>query len=116
MFRDRERELQRLEEQLMEEEELELEEEELLNEDEVDNLLEDADQTGDPEAYHNYSNGYGRIYNGDRVDVDVEQFSQEILSPEKKRGCTGFLVLLLLLMLAVLGTMVWTYLKMGGFV
>ena len=120
MFRDRERELRWLEEQLLEEEE---EDEELLDDETVENLLGDTDQARDPGIYQNYSNDYGRknpaadykVYNTDRVDVDLEQFSEQVRNPRKKSGCTGFLVLLLLLMIGVLGWMVWQYWKMGGF-
>ena len=125
MFRDRDEELQRLQ-QLLEEDEIpapEKKDDELLDEETVDALLGADGQTADAGAYQNFSNGYGqqipetegRFYNGDRVDVDLEEFSEEVCAPEKKRSGTGLLVFLLLCMLAALGFMIWLYWRMGGF-
>ena len=85
MFRDRDEELQRLQ-QLLEEEEIPVSEEKdenLLDEETVDALLGADGQTRDAGAYHNFSNSYGRqpvdaegkFYNADHVDVDLEEFS-----------------------------------------
>ena len=126
MFRDRDQELQRLQQQLLEEEEIptpEEKDEDLLDEETVDALLESADQTGDAGAYQNFSNGYGRqpvetegrFYNADHVDVDLDEFSEDVCAPEKTRSYTGLLVFLLLCMLAALGFMIWLYRQMGGF-
>ena len=121
MFRDRDKELQRLQ-QLLEEEEEELpvqeKDEDLLDEETIDTLLKSDDQTADAGAYQNFSNGYSpeKIYNSDKVDVDLEEFTEEICAPEKTRSYTGLLVFLLICMLAALGFMVWLYRQMGGFV
>ena len=69
MFKDTQKELQRLEAELMEEEEWE----------EEDALLDDDDDFGEdaPEVYRNFSNRY-QAYNADRTDWDPEDLAQEL--------------------------------------
>lgn len=86
MFRDRESELQRLQEALLAEEEEQQEDEELLQ---VDTAY--AQQVG---SY--------QIYNTDRADNDLEECSEDVYRAEKT-GHTGLWVALLLISLLALG-------------
>lgn len=47
-----------------------------------------------------------RVYNGDRTDVDMEQFSDAVCQ-KPKHGCVGWLLLLLAAALAVFLFIVW---------
>lgn len=49
-----------------------------------------------------------RVYNGDRTDVDIEQFSDAVCQ-KPKHGCIGWLLLLLAAALAV-----FLFLVLGG--
>ncbi len=69
MFKDTQKELDRLEAELLEEEEWD-EEEDLLDDD--DDFGEDA-----PENYRNFSNRY-KAYNADRTDWDPEDLAAEV--------------------------------------
>ena len=122
MRRDREEELRRLQEQLLEEEEEFTEE---ADEETLDDLLEEGDAFEDDRAYQNYSNGYGRqlrnyasgykAYNSDVTDTDLEHYSEEVRQP-KKSGCLGILAAGLLLLTAVaVAALLWWYWKQGGF-
>ena len=94
MFRDAKEELQRLEEELLEAEEQPGEE---LEEDYVN-------QSADC-----------RVYNSDRTDVDLEEFSQQVRETEK--SLTGWVVLAFVLMtgiVCVLGYWVLRYLGVLG--
>ena len=80
MFRDKQEELDRLQAELLAEEEPELPEPdpELLTEETLDELLD------------------LRTYNTDRVDVDTEQWSEELLKPpSRKLGCMTALIVIL---------------------
>ncbi len=50
-----------------------------------------------------------RVYNGDRTDVDMEQFSEDICQKPKRRGCIGWLLLLLAVALGI-----FLFLVLGG--
>ena len=93
MAKDRQKELIRLQQALLEEEAPETEAPDVLDTD----FYRDA-----PKAV--------RAYNTDRTDVDLEDFSRQVYEPEQKRhGClTGVLVLLGLLVAG------WILLKMEG--
>ena len=42
------------------------------------------------------------VYNTDKVDADLEEFSQTVMT-EKKKGLTGLVVTVIVLMAAILG-------------
>lgn len=123
MFRDKEEELRRLEQELLAEEEPQ-EEEEYLDDETIDALLEEPKPGDAPKVYQNFSNGYGKhlrnyasgykAYNADHTDVTPEQLSQELLYP-KKHGSALWLALLLILLTAVaVVAIALLYKKLGG--
>lgn len=124
MFRDKEEELQRLSRQLREMEEPETVTEE---EPDMDELLEEDSKIGDMTdgVYRNASNGYGqnlrnfasgyKAYNGDKVDVDLEELSDELLAedePEEK-SLTGLVVAAFIIAAAVVGVLVYWLIRGG---
>ena len=121
MFKDRNAELQRLEEALLEEEEdtqvLPQEEmpedEDLLSDETLDALLEDTASPQTTVPYQNFSNDYGNAYNADRTDVDLEDYAEQLQSPRKDRS--GLVIVACLLALGVLGMIIFLMLKQGGF-
>lgn len=121
MFKDRNTELRRLEEALLEEEEYaqalpaeeEPEDEDLLSDVVLDELLEDTAPTTTTVPYQNFSNDYGNAYNADRTDVDLEDYSNQLQSGKKDRS--GLVILACLLALGVLGMIIYLMLKQGGF-
>lgn len=122
MYRDRDAELRRLQEQLLEDEEPETDEE-LLDEETLDELLSDSQKSGDSKVYQNFSNGYGKrlrnyasgykAYNSDITDTDLERYSEEVRKP-KRAGCLLWLAALLLVVAAAV--VIWVYLRLGGFI
>ena len=128
MFRDREEELKRLQEQLLQIEEeapaqnedtpeVSMEATQALDEEMLNTLLHENDQSSSPQVYQNYSNQYGsdyRIYNADQTDEDPEAYSQVLLEPEKSNGnrVLWLALLVIALMAAILGVLGWLY--MGG--
>ena len=125
MFRDTDEELERLQALLLAEAEEEQEqqpESEFLDEEAFEALLGDTDQGENPRVYQNYSNNYGRslrnyatgykAYNTDKTDTDLEAYSQEVLQPRKAASLWIWLVLIL--MAAVVGAIVWIFLSVGG--
>jgi hypothetical protein len=85
MFRDRQKELRRLEEALLAEEEYDIQPPEadpesdgILSEDILDELLEDTGPAKESVAYQNFSNAYGKVYNSDHTDVDMEEYCEEV--------------------------------------
>jgi len=136
MFRDRQEELERLQQQLLEEETEEpeeepgeeyeeVEEEEYL-EAELEDLLSADDQGENPRTYHNYSNDYGRqlrnfasgyqAYNTDQTDEDLEAYSQEVYEPKKEKGITGLLLLAAFLLLGIAAVLCWLMLRIKGWI
>lgn len=95
MFKDAREELKRLEEELLQEEDAELAEEEVYEEDEELSAY-------DPNL----------MYNGDDVDIDPEELSDEILRPRKKNGLG--VALCLLLLAAALLVIAATVLRLRG--
>ena len=107
MFRDRDEALRRLEEALLEEEEDEREkqmqeqiQEELRKarqEDEDDISDYQPEDTEDDESgtFRNFANNY-RAYNSDRVDVDLDEYSERIRQEPKRGSCLLTLVVVLL--------------------
>lgn len=77
MFRDREKALQALQEQLLEEDEESLE---------ADDLPE--------EVYADYAADV-RAYNSDTTDTDLDDYSQQVYeAPRKRTGCVLWIMLL----------------------
>ena len=98
MFKDTQKELERLEAELLEEEPEQWDEE--------DPLLDDDDDFGEetPEVYRNFSNRY-KAYNADRTDWDPEDLAQEL----ERRPRRGLAVFLLLLLAGVIALLAWWY-------
>lgn len=121
MFKDRNEELRRLEEALLEEEELQTpepeeetpEDEDLLTDEILDELLEDTAPVPGNVPYQNFSNDYGQAYNADHVDVDLEEFSEQVREPKKDHS--GLVIVICLLALGVLGVLIFLMLRQGGF-
>ena len=106
MFRDREEELQRLEEELLAAEEEPEEYEEELDEEEYEEYEEAEDEVVSAPV-----RGY-KVYNSDRCDVNLEQFSKDV--ERGRRG--GCLAGLFALLTAVFVLLLYLYLKQGGYV
>lgn len=121
MFKDRNKELQRLEQALLEEEKDEIsEEEEVFEEDEdlltdetLDELLEDVAPGKNSVPYQNYSNDYGHIYNSDVTDDDLDEYCEDVLA-EPAPSYTGLVILACLLALGILGMIIFLLLRYGG--
>lgn len=94
MFRDTEKELQRLEEELLEEENELTEEEEIIQQ--FDELMGEDPLVPEED----------RVYNADLVDEDPEELSQAVLTPKKEK-LTGLTIAALLLVTAILGVCIW---------
>lgn len=92
MFRDREKELKRLEEELLEEAQ------ELPTN--TDEFLEQLHQVLDEEIDDS------QIYNADRVDLDPEELSEALQQPQKEK-LTGLVVASLLLTAGILAILAW---------
>lgn len=125
MFKDAERELRRLEAELLAQEEEEYYDEDeyeedygdeyeeddgLLSEETLDGLLDDSPAIGS--AYRNHANGYGQaksvpVYNSDRLDRDPDDISREVLNTPRERGVAGLAVLAIVLALGILGVVLW---------
>ena len=119
MFRDRQEELRRLEEALLAEEEYDEqlpqavpEDEAFLSDDTLDTLLEDTSPAKGSVAYQNFSNAYGKAYNSDTADVDIEEYSEKVR--KVKKDPFGWLIALCLLLILLLGLAVWYVLHRGG--
>ncbi len=130
MFKDTEKELKRLEEELLAAEEMDQEEEDL---EEVydEDYEEDFDEEYDAAPQEQVSNSWtdetqvfecipqyrsaaenhnraagGAVYNADKVDRDLEDFSEEVRKP-KRSGVTGLLITALLLTAGILAVVAW---------
>lgn len=112
MFRDTKETLRRLEEQLLEEQE-----------ETPEFQPEEQAAAGDCEVYQNYSNDYGRqlrnfasgyaAYNSDKVDEDLEHFSQQVEQGGRRKP--GVLIAAVLAVIAaVLGIAACICLVRGG--
>ena len=121
MFKDRNEELQRLEQALLEDEEEEVslaeatgeEDEDLLTEEALDELLEDVSPGKNSVPYQNFSNDYGHIYNSDIADTDLDEYCEEVLE-EPAPSYTGLVILACLLALGILGMVIFMLLRYGG--
>ena len=120
MFKDRNQELQRLEQALLEEETEELpaaeelvEDEELLTDEALNELLEDVAPGKNSVPYQNFSNDYGQIYNSDVTDEDLDEYCEEVLD-ESKPSYTGLIVFICVLALGILGVLIYLMARYGG--
>lgn len=101
MFRDRENQLQRLEEALL------AEEEEIREDPSEEEELLQVDST-----YANFANGY-RVYNTDRSDEDLDEYSEDVYQAQSSKR-TGLWVAILLVSLLLLGFFGGWLLKLLG--
>ena len=118
MFRDKDEELKRLQEALLEEDPAEQ-----ITEEEFEALLWEEDQGKKPKVYQNYSNHYGKdlrnfasgyqAYNTDVTDTDLDEYSQQVYEAAPS-GAGWFAWLVAILMAAVVGVIVWLFFSMGG--
>ena len=103
MFNDRKQELERLSEELWEDSQEALtdeeatEDEDLLSEETLNQLL-DID-----------------VHNSDRSDIDLQELSEEVLRPEKRRW-TGLILTVALTTAAILVILLWWVLRHYGVV
>lgn len=128
MYRDREEELKRLQEQLLEDEEpteeQNAEEEELLDEETLEILMRDYQQPQNTRVYQNFSNDYGKklrnyasgyqAYNSDKTDTELDSYSEAVREPKEPAGLLWLVIVLLALMGVVAGVILWMYIKLGG--
>ena len=114
MAKDREQELRRLERELLEEEQKEKEEqiyEQLLSEDDPlpeEDLAEEIRRVLEGRAPIE-----AEVQNMDRTDVDLDDYSREVLEPKKRRGC-GCTLLVILLLVGAIGAVVYFLLPYLG--
>lgn len=134
MFKDTKKELERLQQALLEEqaqEDLPEEEEalpedteDLLTDEELERLLGEttAAEPG-PVVYRNQANDYGRqlrnyangyrATNTDRADVDLERYSKEVEQASRGRS-RGLVLTALLLIAGILLVLLWWAIRFGG--
>lgn len=128
MFRDTQEELKRLEEQLLAEEELPqtAQEEEEISDEQLAALLggdtvviKEADlkkamdaQPGGPRRYV----GRYEAYNTDKADTDLERYSEDVRRPSGDRTVLGLSILALTLIAAILGVLVWWFVRFQGLI
>ena len=96
MFRDRQEELQRIQQQLLDEDIPETDE--ALLEDIAD-LVDDVQEGYEPDGF----------YNNDYTDLDPEQLSQELLYEEPRENLKGLVVAAVLLTLGIVLSMAFVY-------
>lgn len=108
MFRDKDEELARLEEELLEEEK-----KEVLHEEEEPEFLEEP--SGDTDEYKNFANSYGNInvYNADTADLDLEEYAETVYESTPQRH-TRLLVLATLLLTGIFLVLVWWFIRYMG--
>jgi len=102
MFRDTERELKRLEEELLEEEQP--------SPTDTDELLAQLHQEPGGENPIDDS----QAYNADRVDVTPEELTLALEGPLQKERLTGLVVSALLLTAGILGLLAWWLVRLLG--
>lgn len=94
MFRDKDEELARLEE-------------ELLEQDAPEEVPDDEEEAYEPPVQN------VRAYNGDAADVDLEEFSDAVYTPTRNRN-TGLFALLFLLLCGIFCVLAWWILRYRG--
>lgn len=120
MFKDRNKELQRLEQALLEDEtkvipvaEILAEDEDLLTDEALDELLDDVAPGKNSVPYQNFSNDYGQIYNTDITDEDLEEYCEAVLE-EPANSYTGLILLACGLAFCILCVIIFLLLRSGG--
>ena len=101
MFRDRQEELQRIQQQLLDEDIPETDE--ALLEDIAD-LVDDVQEGYEPDGF----------YNNDYTDLDPEQLSEELLYEEPRENLKGLVVAAVLLTLGIVAVLGWWILRLMG--
>ena len=129
MFRDTQEELKRLEEQLLAEEPPKQEpaldqETRVIRIPEEQELLlpeEAAEEEPEPDDYQPRRKKKGRYigryeaYNSDRTDTELPKYSEEVRQPKGDPVVFGLSVLALILMAAILGVLIWWFVRFRGF-
>ena len=100
MFRDRQQELQRIQQQLLEEDVPETEDELL---DDIAELVDDVQTGYEPDEF----------YNTDYTDLDPEELSGELLEPERE-NLKGLIVAACLLTIAIVLVLGWWIVRLMG--
>ena len=87
---------------------------------EAEELLDDEYDYGQEseETYYNYSNRYGtcRAYNTDRIDGDLDEFSDAVYEQKAKRGLSGWVLLAAALLAGIVVMLGWCVLRLKGIV
>lgn len=136
MFRDTQEELKRLEEQLLAEEDLPKEQEQEPELDQatrvipipqaqepLSDLTEEAEEAEEeepelPQPRRKKTGRYiGRFeaYNSDKTDTDLNKYSEEVRRPKGDPVVLALSVLALILMAAILGILIWWFIRFRGF-
>lgn len=115
MFKDAKEELKRLEEALLEEEEDQQADEDV--EALLDQAKEMLEQTSDETQVFRWQpeelQRSGRMYNSDRTDEDLQQFSEQVRGGEKK-SLTGLIIIAAILAAGIVAVVIWWILRYGG--
>lgn len=111
MFRDREKALQQLEDQLLEEEDEEIDEEEYEEDEEA--YEEEQEEDLPPEIYESYAADC-RAYNSDTTDTDLDSYS-EAVQEGADRKINYLAVGMVILTVLVLAIAAYCVLKQGGY-
>ena len=101
MFRDRQEELQRIQQQLLDEDIPETDE--ALLED-IAGLVDDVQEGYEPDGF----------YNNDYTDLDPEELSQELLYEEPRENLKGLVVAAVLLTLGIVAVLGWWIVRLMG--
>ena len=104
LFKDKKEALARLDQLLQEEEDLDGEEAE---DTDCEEDFDEEESDEEPIIYANYSNDYGRIYNSDVTDSDLEEFSEEVYRPKKRSDTLVLTAIALALAAAIMGVLAW---------
>lgn len=76
--------------------------------DELDEDLDEDEPNASAVIYHNYANDYGRrIYNTDRTDTDLEDYSDQIYAPKTGADIKRLIAIAFTLAAAILGVVIW---------
>ena len=101
MFRDRQEELQRIQQQLLEEDVPESDEELL---EDIAGLVDDVQEGYEPDEF----------YNNDYTDLDPEELSEDVLYEEPRERLTGLVVAACLLTLGIVAVLgIWVVRLLG---
>lgn len=119
MYKDAKEELKRLEQALLEEEEEQQTEEEA--DTDIDALLEQTKEmleqpSDETQVFHwqpEELQRSGRVYNADKTDEDLLQFSEQVRGGEKK-SLTGLIITAAVLAAGIVAVVIWWILRYGG--